>query len=546
MPKVPVTRVTPYTTELQRRIPCIPDKHNMTALLNPRNPGGVQVSVPLKPTDGSVARESYHPMLRCAKYGADMLGSAFAVHHALVHLVIGDHDDVLWIWWYDTQGAIQSTGINFILDFPRFLVLLLAYQRFSLEDWGRIPALDASAVAAHTGQAPFDQVRSEIPYTVSFEEKALIFSIQRIIYARHALSGRGTCVLAALSSSDHYYGDPQTSRMHLGNIPPAVKIIWADRSRISEGEMVKQAFTRAKGNLDVIGPLPNIIHGCEFFDSFHRPYSTATIRERLNFPSRGDGRVLRLFVSEELYPITELMGKAFVRAWLEIVKCHYALWTLGIQHCDPSLNNLMVRRQHDGTPVGVLNDWDLAHIQGFAPTLGTLEKTGTLPFMPLDLLKLGYFNGEKEHLYRHDLESLIWILPWTLMRYRYCKLLKHPPLAEWETPDYKFCHDSKVAFLSDGANLEVDLSWASEWMLAGDLLMSIRVKHVKRTKRREVAARNRHLGRTPGPSMAGLADGTEEERKDEDVYNEFWEVIKGVAKQEASSSYCATCVPDAA
>jgi hypothetical protein len=46
-------------------------------------------------------------------------------------------DDMIWIWYYGLQGTIQSSGINFIQDLPRFMVLLYALQRLSLDDWGR-------------------------------------------------------------------------------------------------------------------------------------------------------------------------------------------------------------------------------------------------------------------------------------------------------------------------------------------------------------------------------------------------------------------------
>jgi hypothetical protein len=48
-------------------------------------------------------------------------------------------DDVAYVWWYDRQGTIQSYGINFVQDLPHFLVLLLCFDRFTLEDWGIIP-----------------------------------------------------------------------------------------------------------------------------------------------------------------------------------------------------------------------------------------------------------------------------------------------------------------------------------------------------------------------------------------------------------------------
>ena len=52
-------------------------------------------------------------------------------------LIIVFIDEVVWVWHYDRQGTIQCSGINFIQDLPRFMVLLYALQRFSLAAWGR-------------------------------------------------------------------------------------------------------------------------------------------------------------------------------------------------------------------------------------------------------------------------------------------------------------------------------------------------------------------------------------------------------------------------
>ncbi|KAG2124268.1 hypothetical protein BD769DRAFT_884244 [Suillus cothurnatus] len=67
-------------------------------------------------------------------YAGEMFAANLAVSY-LINLIIVD--DVMWIWYYDRQGIIQSSGINFIQDLTRFMVLLYALQRFKLEDWGR-------------------------------------------------------------------------------------------------------------------------------------------------------------------------------------------------------------------------------------------------------------------------------------------------------------------------------------------------------------------------------------------------------------------------
>ena len=89
------------------------------------------------------------PIVRCALYGADMLSRGPCMNHAIKLLLIGKIGDfipaawsfliscfrrMIWIWWYDRQGLIQTEGINLIQDFPRFLILLFAFQRFELED----------------------------------------------------------------------------------------------------------------------------------------------------------------------------------------------------------------------------------------------------------------------------------------------------------------------------------------------------------------------------------------------------------------------------
>ena len=55
----------------------------------------------------------------------------------------------MWIWYFDRQGIIYSQGMSFVQDLPRFLVLLFAFQRFNLDDWGVIPIFNPNAKRAH-------------------------------------------------------------------------------------------------------------------------------------------------------------------------------------------------------------------------------------------------------------------------------------------------------------------------------------------------------------------------------------------------------------
>ncbi|OAX42207.1 hypothetical protein K503DRAFT_661385, partial [Rhizopogon vinicolor AM-OR11-026] len=92
---------------------------------------------------------------------------------------------------------------------------------------------------------------------------------------------------------------------------------------------------------------------------------------------------------------------------------HHILWQKGVRHRDISPSNLMFYFSWDSSgrdvAVGILNDYDLSSLKK-GPT--GRERTGTVPFMAIDLLTKKSLAGEVEHLYRHDAESFIWVLTW--------------------------------------------------------------------------------------------------------------------------------------
>jgi len=121
----------------------------------------------------------------------------------------------------------------------------------------------------------------------------------------------------------------------------------------------------------------------------------------------------------------------------------------------------MYYEDDEGKLIGVLNDYDLSSLANALGPRGN-ERTGTVPFMALDLLTERGQRGQVEHLYRHDLESFIWVLPWVVLRYRDGKLLTTGrPLDEWATKDALTVCEKKAYFLQDLATLvkppDVDL-----------------------------------------------------------------------------------------
>jgi serine/threonine protein kinase len=114
----------------------------------------------------------------------------------------------------------------------------------------------------------------------------------------------------------------------------------------------------------------------------------------------------------------------------------------GILHRDISCDNLMAERTSDGSWHGILNDFDLA-IRNNAPDHYSLERTGTLPFMAFDLLR----NSAQPHLFRHDAESLFYVLVWIAVHYDEQGCFVQPKVLDnWMVTDCKTMMSSKSAF----------------------------------------------------------------------------------------------------
>ncbi|KAL1678905.1 hypothetical protein EV122DRAFT_194619, partial [Schizophyllum commune] len=115
---------------------------------------------------------------------------------------------------------------------------------------------------------------------------------------------------------------------------------------------------------------------------------------------------------------------------------------------------------------GVLNDWDLA-VDLHAPTAGATPLLPP-PFMAVDMLEQDALKGKVERLYRHDLESLFYVLTWAACCYKDARRLDPLPemfegwalggfsivprdLTAYDDPHpLQTCRSSKSAFISGG------------------------------------------------------------------------------------------------
>lgn len=190
-------------------------------------------------------------------------------------------------------------------NLPHFLVLLLAFQRFTLADWGFDTALDPNIESNHKGQKMPKGDTCTIKMSRGVEA---VIDTKHPLSQRYSLTGRCSRVLPAESPSLH-----PDSNQNLVGMKLVAKISWPNESRVSEARIIKCAVDKL-GNPDHLPYLIDSLDG----------YRTATIREELGIRrerSNRPCRVLRIMLFEHLEPITKLEGKAFVKAWLQCIRC---------------------------------------------------------------------------------------------------------------------------------------------------------------------------------------------------------------------------------
>ncbi|KAG2337730.1 hypothetical protein BDR05DRAFT_1045369 [Suillus weaverae] len=368
-----------------------------------------------------------HPIVQNGLYVAEMFAAHIARQHVISFIV---NNDIIHIWYFDRQNTIQCAGINFVKDLPRFIVLLLIMQRMQDKQWGLNPDFKPDS----DGKIFVHDEKMGVKVDLELDSKSDECT------THFGLLGRATTVFPVKSTVLSQL--PKPAHYHNESTELVAKLYWPEESRESEAAILEEIYRIAKNSPEVEGHVPEMV----WFHKFEET-STENIRKALGVDDKNGGsRVLYIIVFRKMIPITTLSGIEFLTAWWETVICHRALWKKGVRHRDISPNNLMVYSK-EGRFIGVLNDYDLSSIRDSGPS--GLERTGTVPFMAMDLLTPEAIAGEVEHLYQHDAESFIWVLTWVCLRYEEGTLLsKDRPLDDWLRVDAPGCHDKKTGFLS--------------------------------------------------------------------------------------------------
>jgi hypothetical protein len=114
---------------------------------------------------------------------------------------------------------------------------------------------------------------------------------------------------------------------------------------------------------------------------------------------------------------------------------------------------------------GILNDYNLVHLMSQPRPTGT-ERTGTRPFIALDLLTKKAWDSKVERPYHHDCKSFIWVLLWVCCCYEGGKQINNPPLSELTEGNHNHCFEKKLAILSRQHHIHPTSSYEKYWGVA--------------------------------------------------------------------------------
>ena len=399
------------------------------------------------------------------------------------------------------SSAISFSPNDSTDGLDKFIAIVIAFSRLSLRDSGILHNLHDGKLFRDNENLPTSEpvcgtVRVQEGNKLEFggdeETKPFTVTYGEVISHEPSLAGRSTTVLHAKS--------PRWKGVDL-----VVKISWPGSDRVPENAFLDEAIKKAKSTTDnewALNHLPGILFAQDVvFDSDSTHEKVASLFDNAEFVDeeyKYERRTLRIIIQERLYPLKTLTDVKNIAQVLVDVACGtwflFASWlphahiglvhrwlyeVAGILHRDISMNNIMYRTV-GGKVHGVLTDYDLSSWTASMNsdyTKTSQQRTGTPPFMARELLD----GTEALHLYRHDVESIFYIMLILATHYeiqaptkkeggrvRTRQDPKELPCKMWfDQPSYKALASFKQTFFSNSGNLKLSPSFEDfrGWLL---------------------------------------------------------------------------------
>ncbi|KAJ4500778.1 protein kinase [Lentinula lateritia] len=398
----------------------------------------------LTPTQGQ-----HRTRIQCASYAKEMLSNGFIRNHAIG--ILAD-DDGFRFHYYDRSKVVESEAFNILDDEWKklFMAMVCQLNKLSSEKLGFIPNLHLDEYDHLRDPEQFSQQFANDPqglvgasYSFKGSDGVVhIVVIEQVLYRAEGIIGRCSVVVEVTCIC-------QDSGCKWNGERKIMKISFPSKSRPSEEGLIYDARSKAESSGEhwALNHLPKVI------DSITLPYhEKETVQGRLktHLKDKYEERVMRVTILEKLHPLSELEDpREFAQVFYDVLQIHQWLYEcVGILHRDLSSGNIMFRRKDDKI-YGVLNDFDLSsRVADMDKGPTSNQRTGTRPFMSRDLLCPTWTGG---HLYRHDLESLFYIMLCLACRYKKPGLPTAEPRAysKWFSGTDEEVYDNKNSFYSD-------------------------------------------------------------------------------------------------
>ena len=395
---------------------------------------GSNASTQVNPTSSSSPKrelkQQTDPALQVCRYLLEMFSVPLLRSHATVSLVDRDR---LQLYHANRSVILVSSAIKFSEGDgkDKFIATIIAFHCLSLEQNGILKTLIPQN-AEIVSKAKFEsdkmvQMGSEIHLQGNKELGEVTVKLGTVISRDPAMVGRSTTVLNATS-------DKWKEKALV------VKVSWPTSCRESETEFLDVATGMAEGeHAWAANHLPKVYYAEEVaFSSDSALESVARLFENAKIEGGKyvyERRTLRIIIQERLFPLKSLANARDIcqvfldvacgtRSFAPVRSCthpnqvhHWLYRYAGIIHRDLSFNNIMWRclqeKDDAGKLVdkvyGVLTDYDLSSWtkkmnSNYVKT--SQHRTGTPPYMAQELLR----GTSPVHLYRHDVESLFYIM----------------------------------------------------------------------------------------------------------------------------------------